>query len=134
MREIKKFIIEFLKVIADPTRLEILELLRSQEKSSAEIQEALGKSQSTISQHLSKLLSSNLIDFNKKEVLLMVDNPNKPGEMMEVRKEIKYFKIKNDNFFKLFAKIMSFVIELNKKKIKNIEDFDVRDTLFDLTG
>ncbi len=134
MREIKKYTFEFLKVIGDPTRLEILELLRNEEKSSAEIQNALGKSQSTISQHLKILFGSNLIDFSKKEVLLTIDNPNKPGEKIEVRKEIKYFKIKNNDFFELFAKIRSFVIELNKKKIKNVEDFDVKDTLLDLLG
>jgi DNA-binding transcriptional ArsR family regulator len=129
MSEIKQYTIEFLKVIGDQTRLEILDLLKNSEKSSAEIQETLKKSQSTISQHLKTLINTDLIAFLKKETILTVDNPKKPGETMEVPKEIKYYRIKNQGLFELLTKIRTFVIEVNKGKIKGIEGLDVVDTL-----
>ena len=133
MSEIREYIIEFLKVIGDPTRLEIMDLLNEGDKSSAEIQDSLGKAQSTISQHLKNLTSSNLIKINKKLVTLTVDDPKNPGKTMDVKKEIKYYNINNQNFFILLSNIQSFVIEINKAKMKDVEDLDRRDTLLDLS-
>jgi DNA-binding transcriptional ArsR family regulator len=94
MSELKKDTIEFLKVLADQTRLEILDLLQHEKKPSSEIQSALKKSQSTISQHLKVLFNKNLIIFEK---------INKEGKL------IKYYKIKNKEIFKLLANIKSYV-------------------------
>ena len=105
MSELKKDIIEFLKVLADQTRLEILDLLNRKNKTSSEIQLALNKSQSTISQHLKVLANKNLIIFEK------INNKGK---------SIKYYKIKNEEIFKLLVDIKSFVVS-NK---------DIIDTLF----
>jgi len=65
MSETKKDFIEFLRVLADQTRLDILDLLRQKKKTSSEIQTVLIKSQSTISQHLKVLTNKNLIHFER---------------------------------------------------------------------
>ena len=111
MSELKKDIIEFLKVLSDQTRLEILDLLYHKNKTSSEIQSALKKSQSTISQHLKVLTNMNLIIFDK------INN-------------IKYYKIKNKEIFKLLIDIKSFVAEINKEKLQAMSNEDILDTLF----
>ena len=50
-----KSIIKTLRMLADPSRLRILLLLRAEELSVAELQEILAMGQSTISTHLSQL-------------------------------------------------------------------------------
>jgi len=47
MSEIKIEIIEFLRVLGDQTRLDILDLLQHEKKTSLQIQKKLNKSQST---------------------------------------------------------------------------------------
>ncbi len=110
MSELKKEIIEFLKVLTDQTRLEILDLLYQEKKTSSEIQLALNKSQSTISQHLKALTSKNLIIFER------INN-------------LKYYKIKNLEIFKLLVDIKDFVTKINQEKLKDLRDLDVIDTL-----
>ena len=111
MSELKKEIIEYLKVLADQTRLEILDLLYHEKKTSSEIQSALKKSQSTISQHLKVLTDKNLIIFER------INN-------------IKYYKIKNLEVFKLLADIKSFVVRINKERLQAMNNEDILDTLF----
>jgi len=55
-------IIKTLKVVADPSRLRILLLLKGEELSVAELQEILGMGQSTISTHLSQLRQAELVE------------------------------------------------------------------------
>ena len=55
-------IIKTLKVIADPSRLRILLLLKGEELSVAELQEILAMGQSTISTHLSQLKTAGLVE------------------------------------------------------------------------
>ena len=55
-------IVKILRVIADPNRLRILLLLRSDELSVAELQEILAMGQSTISTHLSQLKQADLVE------------------------------------------------------------------------
>ena len=110
MSELKKETIEFLKVLADQTRLEILDLLNHEKKTSSEIQLALNKSQSTISQHLKVLANKNLIIFER------INN-------------IKYYQIKNLEIFKLLVEIKDFVAKINQEKLKDLRDLDVIDTL-----
>jgi ArsR family transcriptional regulator len=110
MAELRKYTLKFLKVLTDPTRLEILDLLKKSEKNSFEIQKELKRSQSTISKHLNLLINSNLIDFEKK------DNKN-------------YYKIKNNNIFVLLSNINSIVIATNRERFKDLRDVDVYDTL-----
>jgi ubiquinone/menaquinone biosynthesis C-methylase UbiE/DNA-binding transcriptional ArsR family regulator len=55
-------ILKTLRVIADPNRLRLLLLLRSEELSVAELQEILNMGQSTISTHLSQLKQADLVE------------------------------------------------------------------------
>src|ERR1700722_10151883 len=55
-------ILKILRVVADPSRLRILLLLRSEELSVAELQEILGMGQSTISTHLAQLKQAELVE------------------------------------------------------------------------
>ncbi len=110
MSELKKDIIEFMKVLADQTRLEILDLLYREKRTSSEIQSALNKSQSTISQHLKVLTTKNLIIFER------INN-------------VKYYKIKNKDIFKLLVDIKSFVMGINKEKLQTMSNEDIIDTL-----
>jgi ubiquinone/menaquinone biosynthesis C-methylase UbiE len=55
-------IVKILRVIADPSRLRILLLLRGEELSVAEMQEILAMGQSTISTHLSQLKQAGLVE------------------------------------------------------------------------
>ncbi|MDG1852617.1 MAG: metalloregulator ArsR/SmtB family transcription factor [Verrucomicrobiales bacterium] len=54
-------ILKWLKLLADPTRVRILRILRKEKLSVAEIQNVLGMGQSRISSHLSQLKSSGLL-------------------------------------------------------------------------
>ena len=110
MSEIKKDIIEFLKVLADHTRLEILDLLNRTSKTSSEIQSALNKSQSTISQHLKILSSKNIIIFEK------INN-------------VKYYKIKNREIFNFLSDIKAQVAKINKERLQTMSNEDIIDTL-----
>lgn len=110
MSEISSYISDFLKAISDQTRLDILYLVQSEPKTSAELQELLDKSQSTISQHLKILISQNLVSFEKKE------------------KENLY-SIKDAETSNILSEINTFVIQKNKEKLENFLDSDVRDVL-----
>jgi len=55
-------IVKTLRVVADPNRLRILLLLRTEELSVAELQEILVMGQSTISTHLSQLKQAGLVE------------------------------------------------------------------------
>jgi ArsR family transcriptional regulator len=55
-------LVKILRVVADPNRLRILLLLRSEELSVAELQEILTMGQSTISTHLSQLKQAGLVE------------------------------------------------------------------------
>lgn len=110
MSEFRRSIVEFLRVLADPTRLEILEYLKDNEKPSSEIQRKLKRSQSTTSKHLNMLVDNNLISYDKKD-------------------NIKYYKVKNITIFNLIDRINSIVTDNNKEKFKNIRDQDIYDTL-----
>ncbi|MFX0000317.1 MAG: ArsR/SmtB family transcription factor [Candidatus Hodarchaeota archaeon] len=110
MSELRKYTVEFLKVLADPTRLEILDQLKSSEKNSSEIQNELDRPQSTISKHLNILVDNNLIDFEKKD-------------------NIKYYKIKNIDIFTLLSHINSLVADINTEKLKDLIDIDRNELL-----
>ena len=54
--------INFLRLLADPTRLRLLLLLEEEELSVAELQEILGMGQSRISSHLAQLKRAGVVD------------------------------------------------------------------------
>jgi len=104
-------LIEFLKVLADQTRLDILDMLQKKKSTSSEIQVALDKSQSTVSQHLKMLSSLNLISYDK------INN-------------VKFYRASNVEIFKLLIDVKKFVANINKEKFMDLRDEDVLDTLF----
>ena len=63
---------EVLKVLAQPTRLKILELIRNGEKCICEIVPAINGEQSNISRHISLMQKSNLVTTRKDGVKVMV--------------------------------------------------------------
>jgi DNA-binding transcriptional ArsR family regulator len=69
---------EVLKVLAQPTRLKILELLRNGERCICEIVPAINGEQSNISKHISLMQKSHLITTRKDGVKVMV-NVKDPG-------------------------------------------------------
>ena len=107
----KKPIVEFLKVLADTTRLEILDFLKDNEMPASEIKKKLDRSQSTTSKHLNMLVDNNIIYFEKKN-------------------NIKYYKQnRNININNLLSQINSIATTINKEKLKEIRDADIIDTL-----
>ena len=111
MSGIKELTIDFLKVLADQTRLDILELIQKNEHTQDDLMKLLQKSQSTISQHLNLLLTNNLITYYKKE-------------------NRKVYKINDSEIYDLLGKINEFVIKSNKEKLRNLIDSDIFDILF----
>ena len=87
-----------------------MEILKGNEKNSSEIEEILKRSQSTISKHLNMLVDNNLIAFEKKD--------NK-----------KYYKINNLDIIDLIDRINSVVLNINKEKLKDIQDVSINETL-----
>ena len=63
---------EVLKVLAQPTRLKILECLRNGQKCICEIVPALKGEQSNISRHISLMQKSHLVATRKEGVRVMV--------------------------------------------------------------
>ena len=66
-----------LKAIADPTRLKVLNLLRSGERSVLAIADAVGASQPNVSRHLALLKRAELVGSRKhgKQVLYRIVDP-----------------------------------------------------------
>jgi len=64
---------EVLKVLAQPTRLKILELLRNGERCICEIVPAINGEQSNISRHISLMQKSHLVTTRKDGVRVMVN-------------------------------------------------------------
>jgi len=110
MSEIKRLTLEFLKLLADPVRLEILSLLKISSLNSADLQKELGRSQSTTSKHLNMLILNDIIDFERKN-------------------KVKYYRIKNDEVIELLNNIISTVLNMNKKRLKDLQNVDIEDVL-----
>jgi len=77
MKEIYKLHAEICKVFSNPTRLEILNLLRDGEMSVAKLMADSKLSQANISQHLSIMKSRGIVDSerNGKNVYYRLSNP-----------------------------------------------------------
>ena len=73
--------INFLRLIADPTRLRLLLLLEQEELSVAELQEILGMGQSRISSHLAQLKRAGAVIDRRagKNVYYGLQNPSRNG-------------------------------------------------------
>ena len=66
MKELYKLHAEMCKVFSNPTRLEILDLLRDREMSVTELIERTGLSQANVSQHLSIMSSKGMVTQARK--------------------------------------------------------------------
>ncbi len=64
------------KALADPTRLKILECVRSGEKCICEIIPYTGKSQPNVSQHLKILKNADIVDERKNGTRIMIKISN----------------------------------------------------------
>lgn len=97
-------LLSFLKAIADENRLKILKLLLDNEYCVCQLEELLGKSQSSVSQHLSY--------FKDLELL----NENKSGKWI-------YYSINRNIYDKYLAKLISLkadsLIELNLSELQH---------------
>ena len=113
MSETNQEMIKFLKILCDETRLNILEQLKSEHKTSKQLEEILGKKQSTISHHLNTLIEFNLVESHIREI-------NK--------KNINYYGIKNKDIFKLLSQMRIFIENSNSKEFferKKREMYDI---------
>lgn len=102
MRELYKIHAEMCKVFSNPTRLEILNLLRDKEMSVSELIAKTKLSQANISQHLSIMKSKGIVTSNRK------------GKNV-------YYKLSNPKIIKAFDIIREVLMDRLKKNSKIIE-------------
>ena len=83
--------INFLRLIADPTRLRLLLLLEQEELSVAELQEILGMGQSRISSHLAQLKRAGAVVDRRagKNVYYGLQNPSRNGARARVQELVQ---------------------------------------------
>jgi len=105
LEDLKERISNFLKVLSDPTRLNILEFLKDNPSTSGKIQTALNISQSYTSHQIKKLYDADLIEYEK-------------------RGKIKYYKPKSNGIYKLLAIIQLYIFNLEKKKYEKFSLID----------
>lgn len=103
-------LVDLLKVLADTTRLDILMLLKDGEQYPNSIIKYLEKSQSTVSQHLSTLVGADLLSVRQEG--------NK-----------RMYSIKTPEIFDFLRILNEMNNKIKKKKIKEISDNAVDDTL-----
>ncbi|MFX1274763.1 MAG: ArsR/SmtB family transcription factor [Promethearchaeota archaeon] len=101
---------EFLKILSDPIKLNIVKFLKKEKKTAREIKNALNISQSYTSQQLKQLERSDIISHTRIEGL-------------------KYYLIKNQNIFRVISAVNSYVIEQHSKKFHNLTDSNNIDIL-----
>jgi ArsR family transcriptional regulator len=93
------------KLLSNPTRLGILCIICDEEVSVSDICSVLGKSQSNISQHLSVLRNTNMVDFKREDNKLRyyLKNTNISKLIKDIKdiknaSGLKELKLSNDNF------------------------------------
>ena len=103
---------EFIKVLSDPSRLDILDALKEgSEMSASEIENAIGKSQSSTSQQLKNLVNANILNVRRES-------------------RNKYFKIRDPQIFNILIEITIYLSNINQDKIEELSDVDISDTLY----
>ena len=97
MKELYKIHAEICKVLSNPTRLEILNLLRDKEMSVTELIEKSKLSQSNISQHLSIMKSKDIVtsDRKGKNIYYKLTNP-KIIKAFDIIKDVLAEKLKKN--------------------------------------
>ena|SRR3989344_1379684 len=106
MKELYEVHAEMCKVFSNPTRLEILNLLRYKRLSVTELIEKTKLSQANISQHLSIMKSKGIVisDRNGKNVYYRISNP----------KIIKAFDILREVLSERLEKNKNIIVEVKK--------------------
>ena len=96
MNEIYKIHAEMCKVFSNPTRLEILDLLRDKELSVTELIKKTKLSQANISQHLSIMKSKGIVISNRKgkNIYYNLTNP-KIIKAFDIIKEVLVERLRN---------------------------------------
>ena len=96
MNEIYKIHAEMCKVFSNPTRLEILDLLRDKELSVTELIKKTKLSQANISQHLSIMKSKGIVISNRKgkNIYYKLTNP-KIIKAFDIIKEVLVERLRN---------------------------------------
>ena len=97
MKELYKIHAEMCKVFSNPTRLEILNLLRNKQLSVTELIEKTKLSQANISQHLSIMKSKGIVasDRNGKNIYYRLINP-KITKAFDIIREALAERLKKD--------------------------------------
>jgi len=103
-------LLKFLKILCDDTRLAILNHLKESEKKNEDLQNLLNKSQSTISHQLNILIDNNLVNF-------------------EVKDNYRYYKIKNQDIFKLLSRIEGFIEKTTSEDFRERRKRELYDIL-----
>ncbi len=97
MEELYKLHAEMCKVFSNPTRLEILNLLRDKELSVTELIEKTRLSQANISQHLSIMKSKGIVASNREGTNVYYKLINhKIIEAFDIIREVLCEKLKSD--------------------------------------
>jgi ArsR family transcriptional regulator len=116
MENLKKRTINFLKVLSDPIRLEILQFIKKNPSSSLKIQKALDISQSYASHQLKKLYDADLIEYDKKG-------------------KTKIYKPRSETIYILLDLIQSFIFKLEREKFEKfnmINDLEISRDINDI--
>ena len=97
MKELYELHAEMCKVFSNPTRLEILNLLRYKEMSVTELIKKLKLSQANISQHLSIMKSKGIVssERNGKNIYYKISNP-KIIKAFEIIREVLSERLEKD--------------------------------------
>ena len=106
MKELYKIHAELCKVFSNPTRLEILNLLRDKELSVTELIEKTKLSQANISQHLSIMKSRGMVTSDRE------------GKNI-------YYRLTNPKIIKAFDIIRDILAEKLKKNGKIVKNYEV---------
>src|SRR3989338_1051826 len=106
MKELYEIHAEMCKVFSNPTRLEILNLLRDEELSVSELIEKTKLNQANISQHLSIMKSKEIVTSNRK------------GKNI-------YYRLTNPKIIKAFDIIRDVLAEKLKKNGKIVKNYGV---------
>ncbi|MHA1680998.1 MAG: ArsR/SmtB family transcription factor [Promethearchaeota archaeon] len=103
-------LVELLRVLGDATRLDILMLLKDGERYPNSIMKYIGKSQSTVSQHLATLVNADLLSVRQEG--------NK-----------RMFSIKMPEIFDFLRILNEMNSKIKRKMIEEISEKAVDDTL-----
>ena len=104
-------LINIFKILGESTRLNIINFLQEEEKSAQEIQKALDKSQSIVSQRLKNLIDADILVVQRKQ-------------------HQKYYRIKYPKILEIISNMEDLISQKNKEKIDKLTDNDILDTLF----